>query len=81
MKFDLRIREKIIRRAELVEYPSNTTIFRQGDYGDKMYVILRGSVNVIIHYNDPITGKPVSKTVAWMKDGSSFGEYAMLGSK
>lgn len=81
MKFDINIREKIIKQAELVDYPSSHTIFKQGDYGDKMYIILKGSVNVVIHYNDPITGKPVSKTVAWMRDGSSFGEYAMLGSK
>jgi CRP-like cAMP-binding protein len=81
MKFDINIREKIINKADLIEYPTYCTIFKQGDYGDKMYIILKGSVNVVIHYNDPITGKPVSKTVAWMRDGSSFGEYAMLGSK
>jgi CRP-like cAMP-binding protein len=81
MKFDVGIREKIINKAELCEYRSGHTIFRQGDFGDKMYIILKGSVNVIIHYIDPITGKPGEKTVAWMRDGSSFGEYSMLGSK
>lgn len=81
MKFDLNIREKLISKAELCSYPMGHTIFRQGDFGDKMYIILKGSVNVIIHYTDPITGKPGQKTVAWMRDGSSFGEYSMLGSK
>lgn len=81
MKFDSDVRKQILSKAELVEYPAGHTVFKQGDFGDKMYIILQGSVNVMIHYSDPITAKPMSRVVAWMRDGSSFGEYSMLGSK
>jgi CRP-like cAMP-binding protein len=80
-KFDKEIRDSIIKKGELNCYPAGHVVFKQGSYGDKMYIILRGSVNVIINYTDPMTSLPQSKVVAWMKDGSSFGEYAMLGSK
>ena len=55
MKFDSTIRQKILRKAELAEYRVGHVLFKQGDYGDKMYIILRGSVNVAINFNDPIT--------------------------
>lgn len=43
-----------------------------------MYVILKGSVNVIVNIPDPFTGEIRPRIVAWMKDGASFGSYSML---
>ena len=62
MKFDSEVRKQILSKAELVEYPAGHTVFKQGDYGDKMYIILQGSVNVMIHYSDPITAKPMRQS-------------------
>ena len=81
MKFDHEVRQKILKEAELKEMKTGHLLFRQGDYGDKMYIILKGSVSVIINYVDQITGEKMRKVVAWMRDGASFGEYSMLGSK
>jgi CRP-like cAMP-binding protein len=81
MKFDSDVRHKLLYKAQMATYPNGHVLFRQGDFGDKMYVILSGSANVVIHYNDPVSGKPTDRIVAWMKDGSSFGEYSMLGTK
>ena len=81
MKFDYEVRQKLLSKAELGIYPCGHVLFRQGDFGDKMYIIISGSANVIIHYNDPVSGRSMERIVAWMKDGSSFGEYSMLGTK
>lgn len=53
---------------------ADTRIFRQGDPGTDFYVILHGSVNVLI--KDPVTG--VDNVVATLYGGDSFGELALL---
>lgn len=47
----------------------NTVIFNQGDVGDSWYIILRGSVNVVI------VGKGV---VCTLHDGDDFGKLALV---
>ena len=54
--------------------PGGTTVFRQGDLGDTFYVILHGSVNVLI--KDPVT--EADNVVATLYGGDSFGELALL---
>jgi CRP-like cAMP-binding protein len=52
-KQDKELRKLIYRRAELVKFQSQKEIFRYGDRGDYMYIILKGLVNVQIpdhHY-------------------------------
>ena len=61
-----------------VQYPSGATIFKQGDYGDLMYIILRGSVNVRTK-KTTVYGRLENIIVAVLYDGSHFGDYAMMG--
>jgi len=45
-------------------------IFDEGDFGDKLYVIIKGEVEVIVNGN----------AVATLKDGEVFGELALVSS-
>lgn len=45
------------------------TVFNQGDEGRSWYIILKGSVDVVIH------GKG---TVATLKEGDDFGKLALI---
>lgn len=54
------------------KYPAGATIVRQGDEGDKFYVIRGGSVEVI---KEDLPGQPV---VAVLEEGGYFGEAALL---
>ena len=57
---------------------ANYILFRQGDFGDFLYVILKGSVNVIVNHRNNI-GEVSENIVASLYDGSNFGELAMMG--
>ena len=46
-----------------------SAVFQQGDEGQSWYIILRGSVNVVIH------GKG---TVTTLNDGDDFGNLALI---
>lgn len=53
-------------------FPSGSTIIRQGDDGDKFYIIRGGSVNVIkSDYNG-------QRLVGILKKGAYFGEQALI---
>lgn len=53
-------------------FPSGSTIIRQGDPGDKFYIIRGGSVNVI---KDDDGGQ---RLVGILKKGAYFGEQALI---
>ena len=53
-------------------FPSGSTIIRQGDPGDKFYIIRGGSVNVI---KSDANGK---RLVGILKKGAYFGEQALI---
>jgi len=46
------VRISLLRSAEFNHYPMGSTVFQQGDYGDLMYIILRGSANVRVQKAD-----------------------------
>jgi CRP-like cAMP-binding protein len=48
-RFEKEIRTVIIENAEFYKLEAGTTIFRQGDVGDFMYIILMGHVSVRIN--------------------------------
>lgn len=54
-------------------YPANTMIIKQGDIGDKFFIIRGGSVNVIKRNEN---GE--EKLVGVLKKGACFGEQALL---
>ncbi|MBN1259025.1 cyclic nucleotide-binding domain-containing protein [Candidatus Peregrinibacteria bacterium] len=58
----------IMEEVKMEYYPAEHVIFKQGDPGDLMYIIKRGSVQVI--RNDEI--------VAVLSDGKFFGEMALV---
>lgn len=35
--------------CKMRQYPANTTIFRQGDFGDAFYILVSGSVDITIN--------------------------------
>lgn len=53
-------------------FPSGSTIFQQGDPGDKFYIIRSGSVNVIK------SGEQGQRLVGILKKGAYFGEQALI---
>jgi putative ABC transport system ATP-binding protein len=54
-------------------HPADTVIIRQGDKGDKFYLIKSGIVDVIVNQ-----GQPDEATVAALRKGQFFGEMALL---
>ncbi len=61
----------LIRLASVMEeldFPPNHTIFRQGDKGESLYVVVSGRVKV--HIGD--------RTITELETGSCFGEMAVI---
>jgi len=48
-------------------------VFRQGDPGDKLYLIARGQVEVLVH-----NAQGETRAIDRMDDGEHFGEMALL---
>ncbi|MBM7867392.1 cyclic nucleotide-binding domain-containing protein [Heliobacterium gestii] len=67
-------RAKLLPEFEEVQLPAGYVIFREGDRGDSLYVILSGSVSV---YREPLPGqKP--RLLAQFGASDCFGEMALL---
>ena len=60
--------EFLCSRGTLEYVEENQVVFRQGDRGDSLYLVLRGSVRVSVH------GQPFKR----LDQGSFFGEIAMI---
>lgn len=81
-KFSETIRMHFLKRAKFVEFPAGHIIFKQGDFGDLMYVILRGSVNIrIIKKINVYENLSTSFVVNSYYDGDHFGDLAMMSVK
>jgi CRP-like cAMP-binding protein len=55
-------------RGSLEYFDANQVVFNQGDHGDSVYMILRGSVEVEVH----------GTSVKRLMQGNFFGEIALL---
>ena len=77
-KFPQDVRITLLQDASYLFYSRGEHIFRQGDYGDLVYVILRGSCNILIKCSDGIGGER-QKIINVLYDGDHFGELAMMG--
>ena len=75
MRFTEQECRMIYTMASFRNFQARTTIFNQGDEGDNMYVILKGSVAVEIKSPD-IGNLPI--IVALLKDGEHFGELGLI---
>jgi CRP-like cAMP-binding protein len=56
-------------------YQAQQPIFKQGDVGDYMYIILKGKISVHVFHQDK---KGVNILVASPTDGECFGELALI---
>ncbi|MDP8262242.1 MAG: cyclic nucleotide-binding domain-containing protein [Candidatus Ancaeobacter aquaticus] len=63
----------LVNRFRAERYSDNYDVIKQGDKGDKFYVVKTGTVDVI--YNDSVQGE---KVLATLKRGDYFGEIALL---
>lgn len=56
---------------------ADATIFREGDDGAELYVVLEGSVQVMINTRRP-DGSTALSTINTLRSGQCFGETALL---
>lgn len=78
-KFKQITRINILKQCEILEYNANEKIFSEGDYGDLLYVIIKGSVNIRLkrkfHEHDTA---PYEIVINSLYDGDHFGDLAMM---
>lgn len=72
---DENLHREIIQHIVLMYYPLNYTIFKEGDEGDALYLIKKGSIQV---FHPPKEEGDLPKTIAEMSDNSFFGEMALI---
>jgi ATP-binding cassette subfamily B protein len=70
---DEAMRREVADLFNIEEVPAGSVIFRQGDVGDRFYVIARGRVRITASADD---GTP--RDLAVLQDGDNFGEVALL---
>jgi CRP-like cAMP-binding protein len=63
--------EALIHKCELVELERTATLFRQGDPGDTLYVVVEGSVGVF-------SEGPPRSILSQLGEGSFFGEIGLV---
>ena len=63
---------KVMAAAGLQDYPKGTMIVREGEVGDTMFAIIRGSVDVVRGEG------AAAQTVARLERGQIFGEMALV---
>jgi CRP-like cAMP-binding protein len=67
--------EKIVN---VRHYRPGEPIFRQGEVGVGMYMILSGTVNIFVEELDVSTGSPTANHVTLLKAGDFFGEMTLV---
>ena len=66
----------ILKNREAIEYESGHNIIRQGEVGETFYLLLDGTVDIIVH-----DARGEATTINQLGKGSYFGEMALLGDK
>jgi CRP-like cAMP-binding protein len=57
------------------QFQANEILFNQGDHGDKLYIIIKGSVEVIYNLGN------VNIVISSLYDGQYFGELSLMDTK
>ncbi len=65
--------ERVVALGRVVTYPKEMILFREGDKGEALYVVLDGSVRV----SKAVPGSR-DEAMAFMERGSFFGEMALV---
>ena len=71
---DEHMHAEIIKHINLEYYPENFVLFKEGDLGDKMYIIKTGIVR-IFHAGETAS---FDKELAMLGDNDFFGEMALI---
>ena len=74
-KFQIEIRMELISKAKLNHYKPDDEIYRQGETGDFLYIVVRGSVKVKMQ-NKEFGEIPL--VINTLYDGDYFGELALF---
>jgi len=70
---DQELHEALIKNIEMQYYPANHILFKEGDPGDKMYIIKNGKIGIYAnHKKNPL---------ATLKSNDFFGEMALVSNQ
>ena len=67
----------LMQRLERREFEAGEFLFREGDAGDTLYVLARGSISIKL----PVKGAGDSKRLVTLSPGVMFGEMVLLESR
>lgn len=70
--------EEFLRFCDVREYPNRTTLLREGEVSDKLYLILDGSVSVLVEDEQDEDHKMV---VSYLNLGDFFGEMGLFANE
>jgi CRP-like cAMP-binding protein len=73
--FELKLLENIVN---VRNYRTGESIFRQGDVGVGMYIIVAGSVNIYVEELQVSSGELKTNHITQLKAGDFFGELALV---
>jgi CRP/FNR family cyclic AMP-dependent transcriptional regulator len=73
--FELKLLENIVN---VRKYRTGESIFRQGDVGVGMYIIMSGSVNIYVEELQANSGELKTTHITQLKTGDFFGELALV---
>jgi CRP/FNR family transcriptional regulator/CRP/FNR family cyclic AMP-dependent transcriptional regulator len=63
----------LVALGHVVAYPRNMVVFREGDKGEALYVVIGGAVRIVSHAPEASDG-----TMAFVESGGCFGEMALV---
>ncbi len=69
--------EAFLRHCERVLYSPRSVIFRQGEPGEHLYLVLDGSVSVVVDDNDQDSEQEM--VVSYLNPGDFVGEMGLFG--
>lgn len=77
-RFDKNTRMNLLKHSSLRKFACTEIIFNQGDYGNYMYVVLQGAVNIRKSYKTK-SNQLQNTVINTLYDGETFGELALMG--
>lgn len=81
-RFNDTLRKKVLENSILIKKKASEILFTEGDYGDLMYIIIKGSVSIKVRRNYESYAKGNYEVVInSFYDGDHFGDLAMMSSR
>jgi CRP-like cAMP-binding protein len=65
--------DRLVALGRVVDYPKDMVVFREGDQGEALYVVIRGAVRIVKQAPEVWDG-----TMAFVESGGCFGEMALV---